>query len=185
MTVYFIQSENSNVKIGYSGFVERRVTELLKQHGGVFLGHLPGDRKLERHFHEMFRRQRLAGEWFEPSDEMLSLIAAVADPIMPMNASRRPAEVLRDLDLMYAREAADALAEIIFQMRDNEPMEAVCRLLAPALGMSEARLLAIRDCEVDSVTVAEFSKITAGPELARRVRDAEIMEPGSTDDLDV
>jgi len=169
MSVYFIKAANGRVKIGYSANLERRVSELLRLNGGEFLGSIPGDRSVERHFHSLYRRHRLAGEWFEATDEMLALIAALAVPELITDAIKDPPAKLRHMDLKFAREVSDALSETVLAIRHNESIGEVVAALAPAFGLSEARLRAIMDCEVDHVTAAEYTQIMRSPELARTV----------------
>lgn len=177
MSVYFIKAANGRVKIGYSGNLERRVSELLRMHGGEFLGSMPGDRSVERHFHVLYRRQRLAGEWFESSDDMLAMIAALAVPAMAVDSIKDVSAKLRHMDLKFAREASDALSEMVLAIRDNEPVEVVKRLMAPAMGLSESRFLAILDCEAEYVTAAEYTQIMNGPELARQAYSSVVVDP--------
>lgn len=170
MSVYFLKVANGSIKIGFSSNVARRVDTLLREHGGVCLGSMPGDRTVERHFHEKFKRWRLAGEFFEETPELTQLISMVAVPGLPGREDKNNTDKVRHMDVAFAREAADAIAKIVLSIRDDEPMHIVLAGLAPAMGLSEARLCAIRDCEVDSVTVAEYSQIMAGIDLARQAR---------------
>lgn len=73
--VYFIGA-GSRVKIGYSSDPEKRLTEL--QVGNpdrlTILATLDGGAVLENTIHAAFARDRLDGEWFRISRELLELI---------------------------------------------------------------------------------------------------------------
>lgn len=74
--MYFIQrGEHGPIKIGVSTDVTGRLRSL--QVGFldplVLLGTLPGGADLEQALHDRFRDQRVEGEWFRPSPELLRL----------------------------------------------------------------------------------------------------------------
>lgn len=170
MSVYFLRANTTppTIKIGYSANVEARVKTILKQspEGSAFLGYLPGARDLEAHFHYLFRRYRQHGEWFDESQDILDLIEGIAIKEMPGQEYRTAAHKMQHMDLKFAREAADALRTVIMTIGDGFRPEEVIPLLAPALGLSEARFMAIKNCEVDSVTAAEYTQILLGLELS-------------------
>lgn len=69
--VYFIQGDITGlVKIGQSVDVKSRIRQL--QTGSAerlkIIANMSGD---EKHFHQMFSKHRVRGEWFSLSDEML------------------------------------------------------------------------------------------------------------------
>lgn len=74
--VYFIQrGEDGPIKIGVSVDVAGRLRTLraASQEPLVLLGTLPGGAGLEQALHDRFRDQRVRGEWFRPSPELLRL----------------------------------------------------------------------------------------------------------------
>lgn len=79
MSVYFAQPAASSVepiKIGFTENWDRRVVELERQHQREMrlLALSNGGRRLERALHEIFSPYNVAGEWFEPCDDILRLI---------------------------------------------------------------------------------------------------------------
>lgn len=82
-SVYFVQAGDSNgpIKIGYSSDVAKRVASLRTGN------HLPitllvefkhaNAPALEKRLHEMFAADRLEGEWFNPSPDLVRFIQAV------------------------------------------------------------------------------------------------------------
>jgi hypothetical protein len=82
--VYFFQAgEGGPIKIGVTaGSVTRRRDNL--QIGAAeeirSLGSYSGDRAAEAALHQRFAASRVRGEWFKPTDELLGLIAELAEP---------------------------------------------------------------------------------------------------------
>jgi hypothetical protein len=75
--VYFAEADG-RIKIGWSRKVATRVAQL--QTGSPvpikLLGVTPGGRSLERELHHRFAADRLTGEWFTATPELLACIAA-------------------------------------------------------------------------------------------------------------
>lgn len=79
--VYFVQAgRDGPIKIGFSKRSGLRLRDM--QSGSPVRLHLlcvvPGGRLLERTLHRAFDRQRLDGEWFRPSQELLALVAELS-----------------------------------------------------------------------------------------------------------
>ncbi len=77
MVVYFVQRESDGaIKIGFSGCFEYRLNNLKSTTGEKFkiLGIIEGDREIEKEMHLKFGNSRILGEWFKPSDSLLSYI---------------------------------------------------------------------------------------------------------------
>lgn len=73
--VYFIQSGGSGlVKIGFTTSLKKRVNGLTAMSATplTVLRSIAGTMPLERAFHRMFDAQRVRGEWFHYTEEMLS-----------------------------------------------------------------------------------------------------------------
>lgn len=85
--VYFVQAggDGGPIKIGVSRpeRVHRRVREI--QCGNHLelriLGMVPGERRLEGHLHMLFGNQRMRGEWFSASPEMVGFIHDITEPV--------------------------------------------------------------------------------------------------------
>jgi len=77
--VYFIQSQDGLIKIGWTSDLARRVNNLAVGASGPIsvLATTPGGRTLEAHLHERFASDREQGEWFRPSDDLRSLIRLI------------------------------------------------------------------------------------------------------------
>jgi len=186
MSVYFIRSADGLFKIGYSADIARRVHEITRANpaGMQFLGYLPGRPDLEHHFHAMFQRQRHHGEWFDESPRLLALIAEIAIPEMP-GAQKRPDMAVRvsEMDLKFVSDAAEAIERLVDEFRASDLSQSrVNEIVAPALGLTVDRFVAIRNAEVMSVSAAEYTQIMKGADLSRVVMeaastDAETMSP--------
>ncbi len=77
MSVYIIKSEcDGLVKIGHSGKVHSRIKDIgyMKKTKMVVLRILDGGPKLESWLHNKFSEFRLNGEWFNFSQDMLTVI---------------------------------------------------------------------------------------------------------------
>ena len=78
--VYFIATEDDErIKIGYTKHLSQRFSVL--QSSSVeplkLVGFIAGDRQTERRLHLRFASERLHGEWFRRSPELVALIQAV------------------------------------------------------------------------------------------------------------
>lgn len=78
--VYFIKRPDGCIKIGYSHDPIQRKSQLQTQYECemTLLATIKGARIKEREMHEHFASFRVSGEWFEPSDELISFIDKVA-----------------------------------------------------------------------------------------------------------
>jgi hypothetical protein len=92
--IYFIRSGNDGpIKIGRARDVARRVRTLQTASAAplVLLGVIPGDGKVERRLHRRFAANRIRGEWFRATPELLAHIDALtrppaAEPLTPERA---------------------------------------------------------------------------------------------------
>ena len=75
--IYFIQAPNSLVKIGYSGNVPQRLSQLRAEHGQITLLAVIPDAHDDGVFHAQFRDCWVSGEWFLPSPELTAFIASL------------------------------------------------------------------------------------------------------------
>lgn len=76
MAVYFIQAgDNGPIKIGVATDPRRRLINMRTAHPDVLslLAVMPGDATLESAMHRRFAGQRIRGEWFAPTAELLAL----------------------------------------------------------------------------------------------------------------
>ena len=85
--IYFMQSDNGQIKIGYTdGTPEERLKSL--QTGCPFLirilGTIEGDLGTEKSLHDKFAEDRLAGEWFKPSLKLMRFISDRIPETHPM-----------------------------------------------------------------------------------------------------
>jgi len=83
--VYFIQQGHSGpVKIGYSSNPRKRIQEL--QTGSAerlyLLGSIEGDKTKENTLQNYFRKDKMQGEWFKPSDSLMDyILSLIVGPI--------------------------------------------------------------------------------------------------------
>lgn len=84
MSLYFLRHGNL-IKIGFSSNLGARVQSIISSIPGKvdFLGHMPGDRDVEAHFHSRFAAHRFSGEWFQACPELEATIAALGIPEQP------------------------------------------------------------------------------------------------------
>lgn len=80
--VYFVREENGPIKIGWGQNPQRRMAGM--QTGNprrlVLLGCMPATRKEERQLHARFADLRLAGEWFQPHEDILAFVETLQIP---------------------------------------------------------------------------------------------------------
>lgn len=88
MSIYVIRFQ-STYKIGFSGDLVRRVGSFLSllPPGVKFVGHMPGDRDVERHLHHRFAGSTSRGEWFNETPEMLAFCSLMLIREMPKPAT--------------------------------------------------------------------------------------------------
>lgn len=75
--VYFIQAiDGGRIKIGTTIQLATRLKTLVKECEADLrvLAVIDGDRDVERGLHDRFSELRVAGEWFEPGDDLLGFI---------------------------------------------------------------------------------------------------------------
>ncbi len=68
--VYFARGPNGTIKIGFTSDLGRRMSEL----GAEVVATVPGSIALEYAIHDLFREDRIHGEWFRPSRALLAFI---------------------------------------------------------------------------------------------------------------
>lgn len=79
--VYFIQSADGLVKIGWTADLARRLNNLNSASSSPLrvLATTPGGATLEAHLHERFSDLRERGEWFRPNDDLLRLVGQILE----------------------------------------------------------------------------------------------------------
>lgn len=163
MSVYFLRAEG-RIKIGYSDDVEKRAKQVFRAYpDGEILGSMPGDRALEAHLHRKFADSRLFGEWFEPSDDLMTLIGVVCTgPDLP-EPKKAHGSVLLSFEDKFCEDSADCLRAYIVASGDYKSALAAA---AEWSGMDIDRLQKIYDGDVTTVTAAEYSICRAMGESA-------------------
>ena len=65
--IYFIQSREGHIKIGFTKDVRKRFMQLQRNNSQelVLLGVMEGDMMQERFLHDAFEKWRVRGEWYE------------------------------------------------------------------------------------------------------------------------
>jgi hypothetical protein len=78
--VYFVQADDGPIKIGYSRNVRARLAALqVNTHLSLrLLGSMPGGEILEAQLHARFSEDRIRGEWFAASTDLLGFIRQMA-----------------------------------------------------------------------------------------------------------
>jgi hypothetical protein len=75
--IYFIQNtDTKHIKIGYSDNIRRRLSELqiTSPHELTILTICEGGIEVEKELHDKFNNHYVRGEWFSPSEELISYI---------------------------------------------------------------------------------------------------------------
>ena len=105
--VYFIGDSNSAgpIKIGVAANVEARLKSLQTGNPNplLILGIIEGGHKVEQALHKKFEKFRHHGEWFNPTEEIITYIAEnTADPekYQAVHGDRRLAQVSKDILLL-------------------------------------------------------------------------------------
>ena len=74
--IYFLESENSSIKIGHSKHLGNRIKDL-KRHGGQnirFIYAHKGTIQLENTYHDKFAEHQIAPEWYTPHQTILDFM---------------------------------------------------------------------------------------------------------------
>lgn len=77
-TVYYVQRADQLIKIGYTARLGNRLTQLRREHGplDVLATHL-GGKDAEQAMHRTFNTDRVTGEWFRPSVELVGHVRRI------------------------------------------------------------------------------------------------------------
>lgn len=81
--IYFVQANcGGPIKIGWTQDIDRRVRDMqaVNPFKLLVVGKFRGKLCDERRLHDEFASERLHGEWFEPTDALLTRIAQEAQP---------------------------------------------------------------------------------------------------------
>lgn len=70
--VYYVQRSDGAIKIGYTSNLTSRLSAFSIVTPVVLLATMKGARKAERAMHRRFAADRLGGEWFQPSPELMA-----------------------------------------------------------------------------------------------------------------
>lgn len=146
--VYFIQSPEGPVKIGWSADLKRRHASLATPGGlGVVLATIKGGVDLEAHFHETLADYRMNGEWFRPEPPVLELAASIRQgrytPPAGFNADLPRLTVRISLAKAIAEsrdEARILLGVISGPWAEGERVKDVIVRLARTTGISRTRI---------------------------------------------
>jgi len=84
MSIYVLRSDNL-MKIGFSDNLRNRVQSIISTVPVPveFVGHMPGDREVEKHLHKIFAEQSFSGEWFVETEQMRDFFATILIPRLP------------------------------------------------------------------------------------------------------
>jgi hypothetical protein len=160
MSIYFIEADGL-IKIGFSDQVRKRTATIVggQRYGGTFLGHMPGDRKVEKHLHDKFAEHRDYGEWFRPTEILRDLIAAIADPNYPEDAPTPNGEHARCQEDIFCEHAATSVKAYILASKLTRA-EGLTKLSIWS-GIGHDRLSDILEGNTATVTAGELAICTA------------------------
>ena len=73
--VYFIY-DNSNIKIGFTKNIKKRMKELQTSNSNklMLLGYINGDINKEQFLHNQFKNYQILNEWFKPDQALIDYI---------------------------------------------------------------------------------------------------------------
>jgi len=153
MTVYFIR-ESDLIKIGFSANVRSRVMAIINglRGKGELLGYMPGDRSVEKHFHQMFAADREYGEWFRVSDRLLTVISTMAT-LEPQQDQMRANDRLLMQEERYAEEGAYFIRTFLEGIPTSDD---VWPKLEASTSIPGDRLRQIYDGKVCPITAGEY-----------------------------
>lgn len=166
--VYFIQSIEGPVKIGWSADLERRRANLATASGlGTVLATIAGGEDLEAHFHEMLAPYRLHGEWFKADPPVLALAEAIrlgqyVPPIGFKHLSggrNRVRFVLADAIEATKDEARDLVQKIAGPMALGQKNEHAWRRVEHLTGVPKKRVKTLWYREAHVINAAELDRL--------------------------
>lgn len=182
MSIYFLR-HGDLIKIGFSSNLGARVAAIISSIPGKveFLGHMPGDRDVESHFHALFAEQRFSGEWFHTSERLEAVVSSALDHQQPRPDHGTSALGLRRQD------RADAWAGTSQRLREfaghRWPMlnhKERMKALVPELGWSFRRVRSLYNCdagltlrEIEAADLDELMNVGRGGDVPRAVEPAE------------
>jgi hypothetical protein len=138
MSIYVLRSDNL-IKIGFSDNLRQRVQSIV---GLVpvpveFVGHMPGDREVEKHFHDLFAASHFSGEWFVETEQMRALFSTILIPRMPRPEGAL--EVKRSAEKNSTQKISSRVRDEAAIRWPNKAKSDVVFELAIALGWSKTR----------------------------------------------
>ncbi len=82
--IYFIQSENGPIKIGYSKSPKQRIHNLRSANSEklTLIGTVSGSRDKELLLHKQFKHLLISGEWFKPEQDLLDYINTFSEGLL-------------------------------------------------------------------------------------------------------
>ncbi len=148
--VYFIRDEASSaVKIGWTANnVASRLSAIQTGNPNelTLLGVMDGDEATERDWHSRYVEDRIRGEWFSESDDLLAEINLRAQPCVP---ERHPHPLGR-----YLQDAS--LSQAAFALRASISRQTVWRILAGKGDYSLDTLRQVSRATDNEVTIPEL-----------------------------
>lgn len=138
MSIYVLRSDNL-VKIGFSDNLRRRVQQIIATVPVPveFVGHMPGDRDVEKHLHEIFADASFSGEWFVETERMRDLFDIMLIPRLP--DPEPPVQVKRKVERASTAELSKKVKEEAGRRWPNRSKGEIVIELAKALGWSKNR----------------------------------------------
>lgn len=162
--VYFAQAASGAVKIGWTADLPRRTKNIqCGSHEPIdIVTSLHGDASLEAHFHQRFAEDRIHGEWFRASPELLDLIRRIKAGLYQAPCGFQPETPSKQgLDLKLAGrqtlgEARELIGVIAGPLAMGEKVKTTLGRVAVATGLRERRIRAIWHREARAITAAEM-----------------------------
>lgn len=138
MSIYVLRSDNL-VKIGFSDNLRKRVRQIISTVPipVEFVGHMPGDRDVEKHLHDIFAQSSFSGEWFVETEQMRSLFDTMLIPHLP--EPEPTIQVKRRVERASTAELSQKVKEEAGRRWPNMSKADIVIELAIALGWSKNR----------------------------------------------
>ena len=146
--VYFIQSREGPIKIGYSTDPKRRIASIdSANHSDLeVIGIVRGTEELEAQIHADLSRYRKCGEWFEPTSGLLEYIQNILGELgsVDLSQTRRRLKIPKHEE--EARDAAvhAATEMILMEWRNGVTTEKAISLVAKRTGLPKSEVWALR-----------------------------------------
>lgn len=145
--VYFVRADGGLVKIGWTADFAKRLTNLNSASSAplTVLATYPGGAALEQHIHERFADDRVRGEWFKATPELLGLAGQLRTRQSGVFAAGFEAEISQQRQDLGTLNEAVYFARRLVEMETDEGVTSAQALarISRRLKVSKSQLWAL------------------------------------------